>query len=139
MPLTDAYSFGPSGTVATIGAPPSDQAPGRPPPASDRLAISLGVLLVGAIAALMLLVALRFLRRAADPLTHGFDQRKPSRGFERGRGRDPWQEAARRLVVPPTDRTNQKDSDDDQDEEPPMSGPGDRPPSTPPSRPGSPG
>jgi hypothetical protein len=96
----------------------------QPPPAEpsnsvadSQLIITLGFVLLTAIAVLLLSVALRFLRRAADPETHGFGKRKPTRGFERGRSVDPWREAGRRLAVPPKSKPSQPDDGGDSEED----------------------
>ena len=61
----------------------------------------MGFVFLTGIIVLVIVVSLRFIRRAADPDLHGYGRRKPTRGFERGRGRDPWSEAGRRMVIPP--------------------------------------
>lgn len=125
----------PDQPTASIGAP----APAKPAPSTDGMVITAGFILIGGVVALMLLVALRFLRRAADPETHGYGQRRPTKGFEKGRGRDPWREAGRRLQVPPVRPTDDgaggsdgpKDGDDDDDDdggEPGRRGPAPRQP-----------
>ncbi|MBL9121555.1 MAG: hypothetical protein JNL80_16735 [Phycisphaerae bacterium] len=114
MPPSDLRPSQPSIGIATVGAPVAPKAP----EGTDRLAITIGFLLISGIGILMLMVALRFLRRAADPETHGYGRRTPTRGFERGRARDPWTEAGRRLVVPPAkgESHNGEESEGDDDE-----------------------
>ncbi len=114
MPPSDLRPSQPSIGIATVGAPVAPKAP----EGTDRLAITVGFLLISGIGILMLMVALRFLRRAADPETHGYGRRTPTKGFERGRARDPWTEAGRRLVVPPAkgEGHNGEDGEGDDDE-----------------------
>ncbi len=93
------------GALATAVQPPP-----RPTGADRTLVLSLGVALIGGLIVLMVVLSLRLIRRVAEgtPIVAARTKKRPMRGA----GRDPWREAARRMVVPPPESNPTEDEGD---------------------------